>query len=315
MSQKVGERPAVVNPILDAALKYAARGIKVFATTADGKAPSTSNQQWSQRLGRELRRGEGGLHRATTDEATIRWMFSFRSAGGIGMPCGKVNGLIVSDFDTHKDGEEGRNAKAVFEEYRDQIGDAQVVRTRNGGWHVYWLYRPGHGKHELGKGIEVQTDGSYVLLPPSKGYVWGQRVDREEWSFPPWDAKGNKGAVVRVSDTVAETPAEVMEDIAKIKNKETWHDPMVRIVAHLWASGWSDAEIIRKMVPLGHPHFDALRVVDDVTVAIDGARMKWGKEKAVHDTEQIRANRLVDIWDRCSPATRRAFLEMVTKDD
>jgi len=296
-------------PILQAALKYAERGIKVFATTADGKAPSTSNKQWGERLGRELRRGEGGLHRATTDEDTIRWMFSFRSAGGIGMPCGKVNNVIVADFDTHKSGDEGRNANAMFEEWRDDISEAQTVRTRNGGWHVYFNYEAGHGKHELGKGIEVQTDGSYVLLPPSKGYVWGNRIDREDWATPPWPAVGNKGAAVRVSDSVSETPPEVLADIEKIMSRETWHDPMVKIVAHLWGSGWSDAEIIRKMVPLGHPHFDALQVVDDVAVAIDGARMKWHKEKEPHNTDQARIDQIAKLFSKSSLPARKFILK------
>jgi hypothetical protein len=318
MSQRLPKNDSDASPILKAALTYAKRGIKVFATTADGKAPSTSNDQWGKRLGRVLRRGEGGLHRATTDEDTIRWMFSFRSAGGIGMPCGKVNGLIVSDFDTHKDGDEGRNANAVFDEWRDEISEAQTVRTRNGGWHVYWAYEEGHGKHELGKGIEVQTDGSYVLLPPSKGYIWGNRIDREEWGPPPWDGVANKGATVRVSDTVAVTPPEVLADIDKIMSKETWHDPMVRIVAHLWGSGWSDAEIIRKMVPLGHPHFDALRVVDDVAVAIDGARMKWTKDNSPKTTDQARIDRIALLFGRCSPPAKKFIMETLKeamKDD
>lgn len=297
--------------MVNAALKYAARGVKVFATTADGKAPSTSNDAWGKRLGRTLRRGEGGLHRATTDEETIRWMFSQRGAGGIGMPCGKVNNVIVSDFDTHKSGEEGENANRVFEQYRDEISEAQTVRTRNGGWHVYWAYETGHGKHELGKGIEVQTDGSYVLLPPSKGYVWGNRIDRDDWVPPPWAGVLPGGARVAVSDRVSETPAEVLADIAKIRNKETWHDPMVRIVAHLWGSGWSDAEIIRKMVPLGHPHFDPIRVVEDVAVAIDGARAKWKKDKEPVSTDQARIDAFAGLWNRSSPAARKVIADMV----
>lgn len=309
MAQTLPKMNDDARPILQAALKYAERGIKVFATTADGKAPSTSNKQWGKRLGRELRRGEGGLHRATTDEDTIRWMFSFRSAGGIGMPCGKVNNVIVADFDTHKSGDEGRNANAMFEEWRDDISEAQTVRTRNGGWHVYFNYEAGHGKHELGKGIEVQTDGSYVLLPPSKGYVWGNRIDREDWATPPWPAVGNKGAAVRVSDSVSETPPEVLADIEKIMSRETWHDPMVKIVAHLWGSGWSDAEIIRKMVPLGHPHFDALQVVDDVAVAIDGARMKWHKEKEPHNTDQARIDQIAKLFSKSSLPARKFILK------
>jgi len=314
MAQSLAKTDPPRNPMLIAALKYAERGVKIFATTADGKAPSTSNEAWSKYLGREVRKGQGGLHMATTDPKVIEWMFSQRGAGGIGMPCGKVNKVIVSDFDTHKSGEEGRNANAKFEEWRDEISEAQTVRTRNGGWHVYWSYEEGHGKFELGAGIEVQTDGAYVLLPPSKGYIWGNRIDREDWSTPPWAGVPSGVGVRATPDTQSEVPPEVLALLAKIKGKETWHDPMVRIVAHLVGSGWSDGEILRKFVPLGHPHFSPLDVIEEVGVAIEGARVKWAKEKEPATTDQARIDLIVRLFDKCSPEAQDFVLKELQND-
>ena len=290
MTRTLNQAESIVNSprtMADAALAYAKRGIRVFATTSDGKAPSTSNAQWSKRLGKEVKKGQGGLHMATTDEETIRWMFSFSNAGGIGMPCGQVNNVIVSDFDTHKTGKEGENARRVFDSFRDEIGQAQTVRTRNGGWHVYWAYAPGHGKFELGEGIEVQSDGAYVLLPPSKGYVWGKRIDRDEWEAPPWPAVPNRRASaedIQRRELSAETPPEVLELFRRIKaNDGRWHDSVVKLTAHLWGSGWSDAEILRHAVNWTASGYTHAETFEEIATAIAGARAKWDSERALQD--------------------------------
>jgi len=274
------------NPILEAALLYASRGLKVFATTADGKAPSTSNKAWSQRLGKDVPKGKGGLHMATTDEDTVRWMFNQRGAGGVGMPCGKVNNLIVADFDTHKSGEEGRNANARFHEFEDEISATQTVRTRNGGWHVYFAYEPQHGKFELGEGIEVQTDGAYVLLPPSKGYVWGPRVDQEDWETPPWAAVPSQIGLGQSREMISgETPEEVKLLWRQVISGSNWHNAMVRIVAHLVGSGWEDAEIIKHFLAVKWAGYSFEDTYWEVCVACAGAREKWGKERAMEQRE------------------------------
>lgn len=259
------------NTLLKYALAYAERGIRVFATTADGKAPSISNAAWSQYLGREIRKGQGGLHMASTDPENIRWQFTQWGAGGIGMPTGKVNGVIVADFDIHKEKGTG-NAHRQMMEYADEISETHQVITRNGGVHAYFAYEPGHSKHELGENIDIQTDGAYVLLPPSKGYKVKFRVDREDWSPPPWKP------VPVVRQTREQIENLEAPDLVKMQGdmvEGSWHNNMVRLVAHMVMTGWSDAEILRharQWTLQGHSHDDTF---EEVYTALQGARVKW----------------------------------------
>ncbi|MCP3885676.1 MAG: bifunctional DNA primase/polymerase, partial [Propionibacteriaceae bacterium] len=259
--------------MIDHALAYARRGISVFATTADGKAPSTSNAQWGKRIGMDgpLPKGQGGFRRATTDEDELRWMFSFKNAQGIGMPCGRINGVIVADFDIHKKGEEGRNANRQFEEYRDAIGEAQIVTTRNGGVHAYFKYERGHGQRELGDGVEVQNDGQYVLLPPSKGYKWGPLVAREDWVKPPW--RGFRPAEQREAvQHGGETPQHVLKLIDILHKKEGgWHNAARDLTAHLIGSGWTDAAILRYAIQWTKGGYKWADTFEELACMVDGA--------------------------------------------
>lgn len=261
---------------MDVALEYAEQGIHVFAVTRDGKAPANSNAAWARRLGREVRKGQGGLNMATTDPDTIRWMFSWKNAGGIAMPCGEINGVIVLDLDIHKEpGREG-NANDCLRAYWDEIGECHQVETRNGGLHAYFAYEPGHRKKELGENIEVQSDGAYVLLPPSKGYRVKQVVQAEDWAAPCWAAQG---PVIeqQTADDSAEVPQHVLEMARLIRERKHWHDPVRDIVAYLVGAGWSDAEILRYTFQWTWPGYNARETFETLCVMIQGARTKgWG---------------------------------------
>ena len=265
-------------PLVDVALEYASRGIKVFAVTADGKAPANSNAAWARRLGRPVRKGEGGLNMATTDPETIRWMFSWKNAGAIGMPCGEVNGVIVLDLDIHKEPESGDgNARQCLRAYWDEIEECHQVETRNGGLHVYFAYEPGHRKKELGENIEVQSDGAYVLLPPSKGYRVKRLVQAEDWAAPCWEPQGPVVAAQQADDSSAEVPEHIKQMARLIREKKHWHDPVRDIVAYLVGCGWSDAEILRWTFQWTWPGYDARETFETLCVMIDGARAKgWG---------------------------------------
>ncbi len=264
--------------LLDWALAYAERGVKIFATTADGKAPSTSNKAWSRYWGRELRKGEGGLNQATTDPEVIRWMFSQRGAGGIGMPCGKVNGVVVLDLDLHKEEADG-NAHDVRREMWDEIQEAHTVETRNGGLHVYFQYESGHLKKELGANVEVQSDGAYVLLPPSKGYKVTRHVLREDWPEVPWIPVGHQVKRDTRNDSSGDVPDHIRHMVKLLRDKHNWHDPVRDIVAYLVGCGWSDAEILRYSFQWTWQGYDPRETFEELCVMIEGARAKgWGNQ-------------------------------------
>jgi len=106
----------------------------------------------------------------------------FSTANGLGVICGKVSGnLEVLDFDLKHD-----KSGTLFERWRDAVQgsnpelwsalERSLVRTRNGGWHLYYYCDSIEGNKVLAKGedgttlIETRGEGGYVVAPPSEGY-------------------------------------------------------------------------------------------------------------------------------------------------
>lgn len=270
-------RPAEARKgLLMSALRYAERGIHVFSVVGEGpgaKLPNISNDRWAEFLGKPVPKGRGGLNMATTDPEIIKWMFSQPRAGGIGMPCGKINNVIVADFDLHKEPDQRGNAHRQMTEHEDVLMECHQVATRTGGRHFYFLYEEGHSKHELGQNIDIQTDGAFVLVPPSPGYKVLHRIDRDDWVTPPW-------AGVPVKKMTATELASLDEgDLKDLQRKicagEEWHNNMVRMTAHMVMTGWSDAEILRHARQWTLPGFNHDDTFEEVYVALQGARTKW----------------------------------------
>lgn len=289
------------------ALKYAERGIKVFAVNTKAKVPAVSNAVWGKSWYQSpLPAGRGGFHQASTDPMNLRFQFDRPYADGIGMPTGRVNNVIVADFDLYKTGDEGRNANAKWSEWEDDISQCQTVITQSGGRHVYFQHEIGHSKFELGSGIEIQTDGSYVLLPPSKGYQWGQRVDREDWFTPPWPA----APAARSDPSVDSIPVEELVAMQKrIQSGDQWHNNMVRAVASLHGKGLSDAEILRIGMQWQLPGYAQGETFDEIYTALQGAKVKWARTQGGTPTAKGLTHRFEDLWEQATPDMRRVWAQ------
>lgn len=117
-----------------------------------------------------------GLHDRTTDRKQIINWFSPDSRGlvcNIGFVPADA-GCTVIDLD----GAVGSASWAqLCAELGMDPGTPPMVRTPSGGLHLYYsgmTTRPSAGL--LGEGIDVRSEGSYVLLPPSEvggvAYAW-----------------------------------------------------------------------------------------------------------------------------------------------
>jgi Bifunctional DNA primase/polymerase, N-terminal len=145
--------------ILDAALRYAARGWPVFPCN-QRKKPLTEN----------------GFKNATTDEAAIRQWPRFDL---IGVPTGEVIGCAVLDIDM-KNGNDGFKTLADLDGC-PILPPTPIVHTASGGAHLYFQ-RPECGLRNtagsrgrgIGSGLDWRGDGGYVIVPsPGSGYRWG----------------------------------------------------------------------------------------------------------------------------------------------
>jgi hypothetical protein len=104
---------------------------------------------------------------ATKDPSTVDEWWSGGYAGcGIGVATGEASNLVVVDVDVRS----GRPADDLVADLRDRygLGDTPTVLTPSGGLHLYVAWPGFNPAHDaLGKSIDVQGEGRFVVAPPS----------------------------------------------------------------------------------------------------------------------------------------------------
>jgi hypothetical protein len=146
--------------LLDAALAYAARNIRVFPCA--GKVPAV----------------RGGFHSATTNPETIKrlWRIADRN---IGIPTGAVSAFWVVDID-------GAEGEAAIDDLQTKHGSLPATRevTTGKGRHLWFRYTGPiqNTASKIGKDIDTRGDGGYVIAPPSvhvsgRIYRWSRGGD------------------------------------------------------------------------------------------------------------------------------------------
>ncbi len=134
-----------MSPLHKAALAYAARGVPVFPVGQD-KRPLP---------------GSRGHKDATTDPERINMWYAQSEHNIATVPA--LSGLRVVDIDDKN----GHHGSASWAALCPEAVETLTVRTPSGGLHLYFqgTMRPSAGR--LGDGLDVRSEDSYVLLPPS----------------------------------------------------------------------------------------------------------------------------------------------------
>ncbi|MCL6645786.1 MAG: bifunctional DNA primase/polymerase, partial [Dehalococcoidia bacterium] len=154
--------------LLNAALRYAELGYRVFPCTPGGKAPLTPH----------------GFHDAMTDAEQIEHWWAQHPRANIGIP---TTGLVVIDSDG-----EANSWPNDPDHAADLASAGAIALTPRGGRHLVFRRHEGNAwKCSTGKlapGVDVRTDGGYIVVPPSRtmpgAYRWApdleldQRADR-----------------------------------------------------------------------------------------------------------------------------------------
>lgn len=161
--------------LAEAALHYARMGFPVFPLS--GKVPY---------------KGTHGYRDATTNLVAVETMWSEHPSANIGLPTGETSGVIVLDMDVP----EGYfNIKELQQKY-GKLPETRRVRTAGGGLHYYFQY-PRDGNRYPGTvgldqyiGVDVRSEGNYVVIPPSrlygrKFYTWNNQ-EQEIAQAPVW---------------------------------------------------------------------------------------------------------------------------------
>lgn len=154
--------PAESNPLLQAALDYAARGGAVFPCRPGGKEPLT----------------EHGFHEATTDTQRIAAWWQRWPDANLALDC-QASGLVVADVD----GDQGAETWAALKQEHGFSDETVQATTPGGGMHYYFAAPPGltipSSVGKVGPGVDIRAAGGYVVAPPSRletGRVWAWEV-------------------------------------------------------------------------------------------------------------------------------------------
>lgn len=153
----------------DAARAYAQHQWPVFPLRPGGKDPIV----------------EGGFKAATTDQGRIDSWWGDTPDANIGVPCGEPSGLIVLDIDN-------RDSLSELEADHGDLPLTLIAQTggQHRGLHMVFQ-RPAGGLRKsaskLAPGVDVQGEGSYIVVAPShveSEYQWVNAGDPEP--LPEW---------------------------------------------------------------------------------------------------------------------------------
>jgi hypothetical protein len=114
--------------------------------------------------------GSHGFRDAATDPDEIRALFHrYAGANGVGIATGAVSGIWVLDVDI-KNGHRGDDTLHELERVNGQLCPTVEVLTPTGGQHLYFLYdeRVHSSAGTLGDGLDIRSDGGYVVAPGSR---------------------------------------------------------------------------------------------------------------------------------------------------
>lgn len=133
-----------------------------------------------------------GVKDAICDVSTIdEWWTQWPNAN-IGVACGSKSGILVLDIDPRNGGDE--SLEALIQTYGPMPDTVESI-TGGGGQHLFFnhpasLIRNSSGA--LRQGLDIKTDGGYVVLPPSlhvsgRHYEWehSSRPDQTAFADPP----------------------------------------------------------------------------------------------------------------------------------
>src|SRR5208337_659349 len=184
------------NPLLDAALDYARRGLPVIALHwPENGGCSCKEKDKCGTPGKHPRWHEvdlpNGAHSATTEEKIIRRWWQRWPKANVGIATGKVSGLIVGDMDPRNGGDKS------LKKLPGNLPLTPTSRTGGRGEH-YLLKYPDNGcvvKNDTDfagfLGIDIKSDGGFIVAPPSRhisgeDYYWKINLDTPLVPTPNW---------------------------------------------------------------------------------------------------------------------------------
>ncbi|GJM43880.1 MAG: ATP-binding protein [Gemmatimonadota bacterium] len=155
------------NACLNAALGYVAQGYPVLPVSSphmgrNGSSPGKTPliKDWP--------------NAASSDDGTIQEWWRKWPQANVGIVMGKRSGVFALDVDA---GTEGAEQFAALLELHGELPDTVISQTGGGGTHALFRNDPPVPSLVLTPGLEIKSDGTYVVVPPSshfsgRDYEW-----------------------------------------------------------------------------------------------------------------------------------------------
>jgi hypothetical protein len=164
----------LVNGLRGKALDLASRGWPVIPLRPRGKTPLTSH----------------GHKDASCDPSLIAAWWGRWPHANIAIATGEPAGVVVLDVDPRNGGDE---SLFEFESAHGPLPSTPCVKTGGGGQHYYFRHpgvRVPCSAGLLGPGLDVKSDGGYVITPASvhpngRAYEWDVAPDEVSLAVPP----------------------------------------------------------------------------------------------------------------------------------
>jgi hypothetical protein len=171
------DKNANVEDFLEAALNYGRRGWAVLPLTTPAEGQCSCKKSNCGKAGKHPRT-RSGVNDATTDESVIQGWWNKWPAANIGIATGSLSGLVVLDLD-ERNGISGSASLSTLEREYSVMPETLACSTGTGR-HLYFHHPGGpigNRVGSIGVGLDVRSDGGYVVAPPSlhangKRYSW-----------------------------------------------------------------------------------------------------------------------------------------------
>jgi len=267
------------NELLKAALVYASKyKWAVFPLGVRNKTPLLN----------------GGCLRASKHAVDInRWWGQQCPAANVGIACGP-SGLVVIDIDAGKGGYESWRKLGIDD-------DTVISLTGGGGQHLIYLAPKGiaikNSVGKLGDGIDVRSNGGYIVAPPSihpngNEYVWDAAHHPEERKPLPLP----KVLLDLLTDTPTRTLAAKLPERLKEGERNV---TLTSLAGTMRRRGASPAEILAALMVANADRCDPVLPGADVVKIAESV----GQYPPNEDTEDEVANRLHLIRDAAHAET------------
>jgi hypothetical protein len=251
-------------------------------------------------------------NRATQDPKLIRGLWGQYPEANVG---GATNDFIVVDIDKRNGGDE-TFAGLFAAEY--DFPETATTRTQGGGRHLIYVAPDGPvkgGTHKLGKGIDIQSRGKYVVMPGStiEGRMYVREDARPPVFAPAWLVDQLKAAKPK---TAAAGKRIVEEDDIAIELFTNWlrdHGPRAQdgkiddttysVATKGYDFGCSQGTVHELMLGWNETHCEPPGNIDRLAVVVDSAERN--RENTIGCSHPLAPGfEAVEITERLAPTPR-----------